>query len=77
MRLFLIVSAIAVGLAGLPAAGYASSEDYQLDASVVSSYSAESFKKVLDDSLLTDLEHVDLGASRGLVKRLDRHAPNR
>jgi transglycosylase-like protein with SLT domain len=63
MRLYLIVSALAVGFAGLPAISPASAEEYQLDAAVLSSYSTESFKTVLDESLLTTLEHVELGAS--------------
>ena len=76
MRLFPIASALAIGLAGLPAAGHASSADYQLDVAVVSSYSAESFKKILDDSLLTELAHVDLGASEdSSFRSLDFDSP--
>jgi hypothetical protein len=76
MRLFLIVSVIALGLAGIAVPGHASSAGYQLDAAVVSSYSAESLNKVQDDSLLTTLEHVDLGILEDSSSRsLDFNSP--
>jgi hypothetical protein len=62
MPLYLFVSVLAFGFAGL-AVSPASAGEYQLDAAVLSSYSTESFKNVLDESLLTTLEHVELGAS--------------
>jgi membrane-bound lytic murein transglycosylase D len=76
MRLDLIALAVVVGLAGIAAPSHASSAGYQLEASVISSYSIESFKKLQDDGLVTAIEHVDLGTPQGSSFRsLDFDAP--
>src|SRR6266487_3612264 len=62
MRLFLAISTIAImGVALMPLEGHAFAPEYQLDATLSSTYPAASFTDALENSLT--FEHVELGES--------------